>query len=102
MNKFDKKALKHEYREVVQLVEQALNDWDPYCLIEGGAPEDEFAEEATRIAASLDKIKTPAELAQVISDIFSKNFENDLFSFEACLPVASRLFTSLSERGFLK
>lgn len=102
MKTSDQKALKRDYREIVHIVQQALNEWDPYGLIEGGAPEDEFTEEATRIAAKIKKTETPAELAQVISDIFSRSFESDLFSVEECLPAASRIFSDLEVRRLLK
>lgn len=100
--KNDQKALKQDYREIVQIIKTALNEWDPYNLIEGGAPEDEFAEEATQIAAKIKKTETPAELAQVISDVFSRNFERDVFPVEACLQVAFRIFGDLEVRHVLK
>ena len=102
MKRTDKKALKDNYLQIVQIVKQALNEWDPYDLIHGGAPEDEFAEEAALIAAKINQVETPAELGKVISDIFSKSFETDLFSVEACLPVADQLFSELKARDFLK
>lgn len=39
MKKTDSKTLKRNYQEVVHIVMQALNEWDPYELIEAGAPE---------------------------------------------------------------
>jgi hypothetical protein len=102
MKKADKKALKQDYRELVGAVTQALNEWDPYDLIQSGAPANEFIEEATKIAAKIKSIETPAELAEVISEVFSTNFENNLFPVEACLPVASRMFDDLEARGLLK
>ncbi len=102
MKASDQKALKHEYREIVDIVKQALNEWDPYDLIKGGAPENEFAEEATQVAAKIRKTEKQADLALVISDIFTRKFENNQFSVEACLPVASRIFGDLEARRLLK
>jgi len=102
MEKTDQKTLKHDYQEIVRIVIQALNEWDPYELIEGGAPENEFTEEATRIAANIKKIETPTELANVISDVFSRSFDSDVFSVAECLPVASRIFSDLEVRCLLK
>ncbi|ACM20189.2 hypothetical protein Geob_1831 [Geotalea daltonii FRC-32] len=54
----DHKALKHIYRELIMIVTAAVNEWDPYALIKGGAPEDEFSEEVSRIAAKVLDIKS--------------------------------------------
>ena len=102
MEKTDQKTLKHDYQEIVRIVIQALNEWDPYELIEAGAPENEFTNEATRIAAKIQKIETPAELARVILDVFSSSFGSDVFSTEECLPVASRIYRDLEGRNLLK
>lgn len=102
MKKPDKKAPEQDYREIVHTVMQVLNEWDPYDLIQGGAPENEFAEEATQIAARIKKIETTTELAQVISDVFSKNFESDQFPIEACIPAATTIFRALEARRLLK
>lgn len=102
MKKTDQEALKHDYREIVHIVKQALNEWDPYDLIAGGAPENEFTEETTQIAAKIKKTETPAELALVISDLFTRNFESALFSVEECLPVAYRILSDIEARRLLQ
>lgn len=102
MKKTDKKALKQEYQEIRETVTLALNEWDPYDLIQGGAPENEFIEEATEIAAKIEVTKTPTELAEVISEVFSANFESNLFPVEACLPIASKILYEIQARGLLK
>lgn len=102
MKSLEHKSLKYAYREIIGIVTTVLNEWDPYALIAGGAPNDEFAEEAARIAAKIREINTPMVLAEVISDIFSKEFEPELFSVEACMPVASKLYNDLQTQGFLK
>jgi Domain of unknown function (DUF1871) len=102
MKKTDQKTLKHEYREIVETVQHVLNEWDPYDLLKGGAPENEFTEEATQITAKIKNSETPTALAHVISDIFSRNFESDQFPVEACLPTASRIFKELEARRLLK
>ena len=102
MRKNDQKTLKHDYQETVHIVMQSLNEWDPYELIEAGAPENEFTEEATRIAAKIKKIETPTDLAHAISDVFSRSFDSDVFSVEECLPVASKILSDLKVRRLLK
>lgn len=70
-----------------------------YDLISGGAPCNEFTHEVAQIVTKIDGINTPMALAEVISSIFSKEFESEQFSIEACTPVASRLFVALKARG---
>lgn len=101
MEKTDQKTLKHDYQETVHIIMKALNEWDPYELIEAGAPENEFTEEATQIAAKIKKTETPTELAHVISDVFTRSFDSDVFSVEECLPVASRILGDLEVRHLL-
>lgn len=100
--KIGQMAPEQDYREIVRIIKTALNEWDPYDLIQSGAPDDEFTEEAIQIAAKVKKTESPAELAQVISDIFSRNFESDLFQVEACSQVASRIFGELEALHLLK
>ncbi len=101
MEKADQKTMKLDYQEIVRIVIQALNEWDPYELIEAGAPENEFTKEATRIAANIKKVETPTELANVISEVFSRSFDSDVFSVDECLPVASKILNDLEVRGLL-
>lgn len=98
----DHKALKNSYREIVEIVTTVINEWDPYDLISGGAPDNEFTHEVAQVVAKIDEINSPTAFAQVISCIFSKEFESELFSIEACMPVASRLFAALKARGFFE
>jgi hypothetical protein len=95
----DHKALKNSYREIVEVVTTVINEWDPYDLISGGAPDNEFSHEVTQIVAKINEINTPTALAEVMSRVFSKEFESEQFSIEACMPVASTLFVALKARG---
>jgi len=75
-----------------------INEWDPYDLISGGAPDNEFAPEVEKIVAKVHQIKTPYALAEVISDVFTKGFDSECFSVEGCMQVASRIFAELQNR----
>lgn len=103
MDKAYQKALRFRYREMIEVITRMLNEWDPYDLIRGGAPDDEFAREAAQISVKISEIITPTQLAEVISKVFSKGFAAEPnFSVDACLPVASRLFNELKTRGLLE
>jgi hypothetical protein len=95
------KAMKRSYLEGIAIITIAINEWDPYGLIGGGAPADEFEREIARIAARIHEVKTPEALAEVISKVFSESFEPKPFSVQSCHPVASRLFVQLQTHSLL-
>lgn len=102
-NKTYQKTLRLRYREMIEVITRMLNEWDPYDLVRGGAPDDEFAREAAQISVKISEIITPMQLAEVISEVFSKAFASEpYFSVDACLPVASRLLNELRARGLLE
>lgn len=98
----DRQKLKHSYQEIIETVRSVINEWDPYDLIKGGAPDNEFVHEVALIAAKANEVKTPAELAEVISKIFSTSFGPEWFSVTACTPIAYRLFTELQTSVILE
>lgn len=96
------KALKRSYRELIEIVVAVINEWDPYDLISAGAPDNEFANEVPQIAAKIHEINTPTELAEVISNVFSKSFGPKFFSVTACMQVADKLFAELQTLKLLE
>ncbi len=66
-----------------------LNEWDPYELVAGGAPENELESEAQCILGKLHsgEVKTQADLAAYISALFSKQFE-PIFTPGNCAGIA--------------
>jgi hypothetical protein len=98
----DQKSMMHFYQEAIAVTTAVINEWDPYDLIVGGAPKDEFEGEVSQIVAKAREVHTPEALARLVSDVFSSSFEPGGFSVETCLPVASRLFEELQIHGFLE
>jgi hypothetical protein len=98
----DHKAMKHLCQEAIAVATAVINEWDPYDLIAGGAPKDEFEGEVSRLVAKARDAHTPEALARLVSEVFSSSFELERFSVETCLPVASRLFEELQTHGFLE
>ena len=96
----DHKQMKKRYQELVALVAGVINEWDPYGLLEGGAPDDEFDSEVLLIVAQVSQITSPGDAAQVISRIFSSQFEPYQFTPDACALVGKRLFAKLKSRGY--
>ena len=94
--------MKRTYQEIVAIITNVVNEWDPYGLISGGAPKDEFESEIAKIATKVLNIKSAASLAEVISSVFTVSFEPEPFSVEKCMPVASRLFAALKAHNLLE
>lgn len=96
----DHKQMKKQYKEVLALVAEVIKEWDPYALLAGGAPDDEFDSEVSLIVAQVPRITSPGHAAQVISRIFSSQFEPYLFTPDACAQVGERLYTKLKSHGY--
>ena len=102
MTSSDYKTIKHLYRDAIAVATAVISDWDPYGLIAGGAPKDEFEGEVSRIVAEARDGHTSEILAFVVSEVFSSRFEPEAFPVETCLPVASRWFDELQLHGFFE
>ena len=86
---------KNEYNRAIQVVETVINQWDPYCLLEAGAPPDEFAAEVAAIVRNLHLIRSPQDAARVISEVFSHYFSPEDFPIDSCEDVGSKLYERL-------
>jgi hypothetical protein len=76
-----------------------LNAWDPYCLIAGGAPENEFDSERADIYQALKSggIASEAELGRRIATIFRRAFDSS-FTPENCADLAQSIWSWWQER----
>ena len=91
-----------DYEKALVIVGSVVRAWDPYCLLEGGAPSDEFdAEIAQLVTHILPRISTPADAAQAISTVFSAAFEPVLFTPAQCTEPGQELFARLVEAGLV-
>lgn len=62
----DNKDLKINYKKDFSIVRDLFNLFDPYGLIQGGAPVDEYDCLTTQILSGLYQIKTKQELTDLI------------------------------------
>jgi len=49
-------AIRARDKQVLLIVRKLIHDWDPYRLLEIGAPEDEWDREILRIAGCVNRI----------------------------------------------
>ena len=78
-----------------------IDGWDPYRLLKGGAPDDEFQSEILTLVGRVPDIRSPSDAAREISSVFSRAFEPQYFTPEACSDVGALLYSRLQDAGLL-
>lgn len=93
---------REDYRNAFQIVRSVIAEWDPFSLILGGAPTDEFDGEVTTLLTCIRGIHNSHDAAAAVSSVFSASFEPEAFPLEACSEVGAKLFARLSEAGLVR
>jgi hypothetical protein len=55
------------YEKLVTVVGGVIRNWDPYGLLAGGAPSNEFDQEIALVAARVKQIKTETDCVPPVS-----------------------------------
>lgn len=92
---------KADYVAALNLVKEVLREWDPYLLVVGGAPQDEFDGEAARVVTYIPRMHTAHDAAAALSEVFSVSFELKGFSPSDCADVGHSLFGRLVKAGLI-
>lgn len=87
--------MKAKFNDKFEAVKEVIHRWDPYNLLESGAPQDEFDMEIMAVVRQINKIHSPVDATHVISRIFSSAFEPELFQIKHCQDVGKELYESL-------
>lgn len=95
-------AKKREREKIFDAVRSVIHEWDPYDLLAGGAPDDEFDSEICAVVRQLNGIRSTRDACHVISRVFSSSFEPETFQIEHCQSVGKRLYEVLAERGMIE
>lgn len=90
-----------KYQQMWDLTAGIIRDWDPYRLLGGGAPGDEFDREIASLVAQIPRIRSAADATQAVSRIFASSFEAHSFTDETCSEVGKQLYAVLAEQGLL-
>lgn len=86
----DKQKLKLQYSMLLSAIKMAIDEWNPYDLLPC-APSDEFDGEIMMIAAKI-KVDDPVDtIAEIVSNIFSRQFGHQGFHVENCQGVAAKI-----------
>ncbi len=89
------------YKRALEVVGAVVREWDPYRLIAGGAPADEFDSEIAAVVTQILRIKTEKVAVLALSRVFSSAFEPERFTPEQCREVGKKLFVALSVNGLV-
>lgn len=86
----------HNAKWVFSVITDEVKRWDPFGLVAGGAPDDEFNIEVARIQKGLPLIESPEGLAETIQTVFLKSFNNK-FPLDDCMQVADKIWNRINE-----
>jgi hypothetical protein len=92
--------LKKKYNELMETVGAAIKKLDPYGLIAGGAPSNEFDSEVAKISTEALKPTSVRDFASFIAEVLNESFGKG-FSTDSCLPVAKEIRSELKQKGLL-
>ena len=84
-----------DYDRAFAIVRKVIAEWDPYGLIGGGAPLDEWDSAVAKIVARVPRIRSAKDAARAISQTFSRELEPTSVSREECESVGRQLFEAL-------
>lgn len=82
------------------IVKSAVNEWNPYGLTSCAA-DSEFDRECRAIASKINPKDTIADIAKIVSDVFSSSFESKGFSIMECTSVAQHIKCKIPNAGKL-
>jgi hypothetical protein len=94
-------AAKAKYQQMWDVTAEVIQKWDPYELLAGGAPSDEWDSEISSVVAQIARIHSPSDAAEAIARVFGANLEREAFKPEACSQVGAELYARLQERGLI-
>jgi hypothetical protein len=89
-----------DYDAALDVVASVINAWDPFSLLRGGSPSDEFDAEIAALVPRIRHIHSAEDAAREIATVFSKAFD-PTFTSEACAKVGAQLYSRLQEASLL-
>ena len=90
------KAKKARAKAKFLAVKTAIDSWNPYGLLPD-APDDEFDGESLMVASRIKGFGNVMDIAKIVSDVFTTQFEEKYFQVVDCIDVAETIYRNLSE-----
>ena len=92
---------KAELGRFESVVRSLVHRWDPYNLLKGGAPKDEWDDAIRMIVARVHTVREPSDATRVVSRVFSCLLGPAEFTLEMCESCGQELFQGLKSEGLL-
>jgi hypothetical protein len=92
---------REDYDRAFAVVRDAIVAWDPYGIVGGGAPRDEWDSEVASIVAQIPRIGSAKDAAHAVSRTFSSALDRNRFTPEDCEGVGAQLFEALVNASIL-
>jgi hypothetical protein len=90
-----------DYKLALQVVGAVVREWDPYSLLAGGCPGDEFDSEIASMVSQIPRIKSEQDATLALSRVFSSGFETERFTHDKCHEAGVKLFAALLANGLI-
>jgi hypothetical protein len=90
------------YERALSVVRGVIHEWDPYALIGGRAPANEWDSEIASLVAQIPRMKSDNDAAHAISRVFSSAFQAEGFGPCDCGEVGRRLYRALQDSRLLE
>ena len=90
-----------DYDRAFGVVRQVIHTWDPYGLISGGAPLDEWDGEVASLVAEVPRISSADDAVSAVSCIFTAAFQAEGFGLSDCAEVGQQLYSAVKAAGLL-
>ncbi|MCL2843270.1 MAG: DUF1871 family protein [Oscillospiraceae bacterium] len=94
VDKAEKKRIKKDVIKEYLAVKKAIDIWNPYDLLPD-APDDEFDRESLMVARRIKDCDDVINIAEIVSDVFQKQFVEEDFPLDNCIGVATAIHESL-------
>lgn len=90
-----------QYEQAFRIAREVIAQWDPYRLLAGGAPEDEFDPDVSRLMPRLERARSAADVAEAVLAVFGEMLAESGYGVGTCTAVGETLYRRLVAAGLL-
>jgi Domain of unknown function (DUF1871) len=92
---------REQYDQAIAICRDAIAQWDPFALLAGGAPADEYDLEISKLVPKIRDARASSDVAIAISAIFGDSFGHALHRSGESINVAAEIYNRLRSAGLL-
>ena len=89
-------------QQIFKIVKNCIDEWDPYGLLASGCPKNEFDNESKLISEKISFTTSKDEIVEIVSKVFSEQFEQQFFHESSCESVALKIYNELKSTVFVE